>query len=99
MQKLITPMLAVKFLYLRNLQITLGDGDIRRGFSYDYFSIVYFLDACPVLENFVLCVSNFFLQLAKTLSCICLRTVKPLTPDVPMFAGITDSRKKEFDFC
>jgi hypothetical protein len=68
MQKLITPMLAAKFLYLRNLQITLGDGDIRRGFSYDYFSIVYFLDACPVLENFVLWVRNFFLQLAKTIS-------------------------------
>ncbi|KAM0910449.1 hypothetical protein ACQ4PT_014127 [Festuca glaucescens] len=57
-EKLITPMLAAKFLYLRNLQISLGDGDIRRGFSYDYFSLVYFLDACPVLENFVLCVSQ-----------------------------------------
>jgi hypothetical protein len=60
MQKLSTPKLAAKFFFLRNLQIFLGDGDIR-GFSYDYFSLIFFLDACPVLEDFVLCVSNFFL--------------------------------------
>jgi hypothetical protein len=60
MQKLSTPMLPAKFLYLRNLQILLDDGDVR-GFSYDYYSLVYFLDACPVLEDFVLCVSNFLL--------------------------------------
>ncbi|CAM0951840.1 unnamed protein product [Alopecurus aequalis] len=54
-EMLSTPMLATKFLYLRNLQIFLSDGD-KRGFSYDYFSLVYFLDACPVLEDFVLCV-------------------------------------------
>uniref|UniRef100_A0ACD5XWX2 Uncharacterized protein n=1 Tax=Avena sativa TaxID=4498 RepID=A0ACD5XWX2_AVESA len=56
-EMLSTPSLAAKFLYLRNLQIFLGDGD-RRGFSYDYFSLVYFLDACPVLEDFVLCISQ-----------------------------------------
>nr|XP_051188256.1 uncharacterized protein LOC127301974 isoform X5 [Lolium perenne]XP_051188257.1 uncharacterized protein LOC127301974 isoform X5 [Lolium perenne]XP_051188258.1 uncharacterized protein LOC127301974 isoform X5 [Lolium perenne]XP_051188259.1 uncharacterized protein LOC127301974 isoform X5 [Lolium perenne] len=56
-EKLSTPMLAARFLFLRNLLIFLGDGNTR-GFSYDYFSLVYFLDACPVLEDFVLCVSQ-----------------------------------------
>nr|XP_051188255.1 uncharacterized protein LOC127301974 isoform X4 [Lolium perenne] len=56
-KKLSTPMLAARFLFLRNLLIFLGDGNTR-GFSYDYFSLVYFLDACPVLEDFVLCVSQ-----------------------------------------
>uniref|UniRef100_A0ACD5Y192 Uncharacterized protein n=1 Tax=Avena sativa TaxID=4498 RepID=A0ACD5Y192_AVESA len=55
-EMLSTPSLAAKFRYLRNLQIFLR-GD-RRGFSYDYFSLVYFLDACPVLEDFVLCISQ-----------------------------------------
>ncbi|KAF7059440.1 hypothetical protein CFC21_066346 [Triticum aestivum] len=50
-----TPLLAVKLLYLKNLQIFLDDGQLG-GFSpaYDYFSLAYFLDACPVLENFIL---------------------------------------------
>ncbi|KAM3258329.1 hypothetical protein ACQJBY_050223 [Aegilops geniculata] len=54
-----TPILAVKFLFLKNLQIDLNDGQTG-GFSpsYDYFSLAYFLDACPVLEKFVLGVSQ-----------------------------------------
>jgi hypothetical protein len=60
MQILSTPKLAAKFMFLRNLQICLRDADHMRGFSYDYFSLVYFLDACPVLEDFILCVSNVF---------------------------------------
>ncbi|CAM0951931.1 unnamed protein product [Alopecurus aequalis] len=56
-EKVSTPLSAVKFLHLRNLEILLEEGD-RRGFSYDYFSLVYFLDACPILEDFVLCVSQ-----------------------------------------
>lgn len=54
-----TPLLAVKLLYLKNLQIFLDDGQMG-GFSpaYDYFSLAYFLDACPVLEDFVLGVSQ-----------------------------------------
>uniref|UniRef100_A0A453L3Z0 F-box domain-containing protein n=1 Tax=Aegilops tauschii subsp. strangulata TaxID=200361 RepID=A0A453L3Z0_AEGTS len=52
-----TPILPVKFLYLKNLRIFLHDRAMK-GFSpgYDYFSLVSFLDACPVLENFVLAV-------------------------------------------
>uniref|UniRef100_A0ACD5Y0P7 Uncharacterized protein n=1 Tax=Avena sativa TaxID=4498 RepID=A0ACD5Y0P7_AVESA len=57
-EMLSTPSLAAKFLYLRNLQIFLGDADHMRGFFYDYFSLVYFLDACPVVEDFVLCVTQ-----------------------------------------
>ncbi|XP_037442337.1 uncharacterized protein LOC119310821 isoform X1 [Triticum dicoccoides] len=52
-----TPILPVKFLYLKNLRIFLHDRGMK-GFSpgYDYFSLVSFLDACPVLENFILAV-------------------------------------------
>uniref|UniRef100_M8BUD5 Uncharacterized protein n=1 Tax=Aegilops tauschii TaxID=37682 RepID=M8BUD5_AEGTA len=59
MQMFNTPILAVKFLFLKNLQIDLNDGQTG-GFSpsYDYFSLAYFLDACPVLEKFVLGVSQ-----------------------------------------
>ncbi|XP_044948458.1 uncharacterized protein LOC123398012 [Hordeum vulgare subsp. vulgare] len=58
-EMLSTPILAVKFLYLKKLRIDLNDGQMG-GFSpaYDYFSLAYFLDACPVVERFVLSVSQ-----------------------------------------
>ncbi|XP_037463947.1 uncharacterized protein LOC119336012 isoform X1 [Triticum dicoccoides] len=58
-EMLSTPILAVKFLYLKKLRIDLNDLQMG-GFSpaYDYFSLAYFLDACPVVEKFVLGVSQ-----------------------------------------
>uniref|UniRef100_A0A0E0INN1 At1g61320/AtMIF1 LRR domain-containing protein n=1 Tax=Oryza nivara TaxID=4536 RepID=A0A0E0INN1_ORYNI len=45
----ITPMLPVKFLHLRNLNVYF---DGIRFQSYDYFSLASFLEACPALETF-----------------------------------------------
>uniref|UniRef100_A0A0D3HA22 At1g61320/AtMIF1 LRR domain-containing protein n=1 Tax=Oryza barthii TaxID=65489 RepID=A0A0D3HA22_9ORYZ len=45
----ITPMLPVKFLHLRNLNVYF---DGIRFQSYDYFSLSSFLEACPALETF-----------------------------------------------
>ncbi|XP_015690555.1 uncharacterized protein LOC102707202 isoform X2 [Oryza brachyantha] len=47
-----TPMVAAKFLHLKYLDITLSDANFSP--EYDYLSLVHFLDACPVLETFIL---------------------------------------------
>ncbi|KAL6840057.1 hypothetical protein ACP4OV_029867 [Aristida adscensionis] len=51
-----TPMLPTKFLYLKHLTIIIRDGTLSP--SYDYFSLVSFLDASPSLETFFLDVSQ-----------------------------------------
>uniref|UniRef100_A0A0E0EUZ7 At1g61320/AtMIF1 LRR domain-containing protein n=1 Tax=Oryza meridionalis TaxID=40149 RepID=A0A0E0EUZ7_9ORYZ len=48
-EEFITPMLPVKFLHLRNLNVYF---DGIRFQSYDYFSLASFLEACPALETF-----------------------------------------------
>ncbi|KAJ1266912.1 hypothetical protein BS78_07G016600 [Paspalum vaginatum] len=50
-----TPMLPTKFLKLRDLAISLREWSISP--SYDYFSLISFLDACPSLETLYLDVS------------------------------------------
>ncbi|KAL6856937.1 hypothetical protein ACP4OV_018319 [Aristida adscensionis] len=56
-----TPMLPTKFLYLKHLTISLISS---RAFSpsYDYFSLVSFLDACPSLETLFLDVSQKLME-------------------------------------
>lgn len=51
-----TPMAAAKFLHLKHLEIYLV-GDISEG--YDYFSLISFLDASPVLKTFIVGVSRY----------------------------------------
>ncbi|XP_066160493.1 uncharacterized protein [Oryza sativa Japonica Group] len=51
-----TPMLPTKFLYLKHLTICLSSGTFSP--SYDYFSLVSFLDASPSLETLNLDVTN-----------------------------------------
>uniref|UniRef100_A0ACD5ZEL5 Uncharacterized protein n=1 Tax=Avena sativa TaxID=4498 RepID=A0ACD5ZEL5_AVESA len=53
-----TPILPIKFLHLKNLTISLEEGDGPFSPAYDYLSMVSFLDACPVLEAFELTVSQ-----------------------------------------
>jgi hypothetical protein len=53
MQKANTPVLRSKFLHLKKLTISLS----TITFSYDYFSLVSLLGACPSLETLVLDVS------------------------------------------
>uniref|UniRef100_J3MA04 At1g61320/AtMIF1 LRR domain-containing protein n=1 Tax=Oryza brachyantha TaxID=4533 RepID=J3MA04_ORYBR len=48
-----TPMLPTKFLYLKHLTICFPSG-LTFSPSYDYFSLVSFLDASPSLETFIL---------------------------------------------
>ncbi|KAL5206407.1 hypothetical protein ABZP36_034616 [Zizania latifolia] len=56
-ERLNTPMVAAKFLHVKHLRIYLDPyGAIPPG--YDYFSLVSFLDACPVLETFFLAVTQ-----------------------------------------
>jgi hypothetical protein len=55
MQMANTPMLHSKFLHLKKLSIALSARTFTP--SYDYFSLVSFLDACPSLETLVLDVS------------------------------------------
>ncbi|CAN6229825.1 unnamed protein product, partial [Urochloa humidicola] len=55
-----TPMVANQFLHLKHLNIDLDDDDDddETAFrSYDYLSLVSFLDASPVLETFILSVN------------------------------------------
>lgn len=61
MQDFSTAILHAKFRCLKNLEIDF-DHEGQGGFSpgYDYFSLVNILDACPLLETFVLYVSHFF---------------------------------------
>jgi hypothetical protein len=66
-QRVNTPIVADKFLHVKHLNIYLGDdydGVVTP--SYDYLSLPSFLDACPVLESFVLSVS-FLLMLQRCL--------------------------------
>lgn len=51
-----TPILPAKFLHLKQLEISLGVAEGAFSPTYDYFSLVYFLDACPSLETFILSV-------------------------------------------
>ncbi|CAO2211613.1 unnamed protein product, partial [Urochloa humidicola] len=48
-----TPMLPTKFMYLKQLTISTTTG-LTFPPSYDYFSLVSFLDASPLLETLVL---------------------------------------------
>jgi hypothetical protein len=52
MQMVDTPMLPTKLLYLKHLTISLFAWTFSR--AYDYFSLVSFFDASPLLEVFVL---------------------------------------------
>ncbi|CAL5009103.1 unnamed protein product [Urochloa decumbens] len=52
-----TPMLPSKFLYLKHLSIHMTSG-LSFSPSYDYFSLVSFLDASPSLETLILDVSQ-----------------------------------------
>jgi hypothetical protein len=66
-QKVNTPIVADKFLHVKHLNIYLGDDyDGAVTPSYNYLSLAWFLDACPVLESFVLSVS-FLLMLQRCL--------------------------------
>uniref|UniRef100_A0A0D3FFI0 Uncharacterized protein n=1 Tax=Oryza barthii TaxID=65489 RepID=A0A0D3FFI0_9ORYZ len=49
-----TPTAPGKFLHLRYLSITFAGWRFSR--AYDYFSLVSFLDASPLLETFILCI-------------------------------------------
>ncbi|RLM73862.1 hypothetical protein C2845_PM15G23460 [Panicum miliaceum] len=53
------PMVADKFLHLKDLDIYIGDDDDDEDVAivYDYLSLISFLDACPALESFVLTIS------------------------------------------
>uniref|UniRef100_A0ACD5Z6U1 Uncharacterized protein n=1 Tax=Avena sativa TaxID=4498 RepID=A0ACD5Z6U1_AVESA len=54
-----TPMLSSKLIHLKNLEIgVLGSSVEAFSPSYDVFSLVSFLDACPVLESFILWVEQ-----------------------------------------
>ncbi|XBH58751.1 hypothetical protein VPH35_080132 [Triticum aestivum] len=53
-----TPIVPVKFLHLKYLSISLEAEHGAFPPVYDYFSLVSFLDACPVLETFHLAVSQ-----------------------------------------
>lgn len=53
-----TPMLPTKFLYLKNLIIYITSGTSFSP-SYDYFSLVSFLDASPFLETLILDVRHY----------------------------------------
>jgi hypothetical protein len=53
MQRIDTPMLPTKFMFLKYLLIDL-DTEWSSFPSYDYFSLASFLDASPLLETFIL---------------------------------------------
>ncbi|KAF8651310.1 hypothetical protein HU200_063565 [Digitaria exilis] len=54
-----TPMVTNEFLHLKYLNIELAAADDENVFgTYDYLSLVSFLDASPVLETFILSVST-----------------------------------------
>ncbi|KAL6600444.1 hypothetical protein ACP70R_045244 [Stipagrostis hirtigluma subsp. patula] len=55
-----TPLLPTKFLYLKHLAISLHGWMLSP--SYDYFSLVSFLDASPSLETLVLNLSQVHMQ-------------------------------------
>ncbi|CAM0952003.1 unnamed protein product [Alopecurus aequalis] len=47
-----TPSVPGKFLHLKHLNIHLEDLSGAFSPDYDYFSLIFFLDACPILETF-----------------------------------------------
>ncbi|KAM3400100.1 hypothetical protein ACQJBY_005159 [Aegilops geniculata] len=51
-----TPIVTAKFLHLKLLEICLSAAEGAFSPAYDYLSLVFFLDACPVLETFKLSV-------------------------------------------
>lgn len=52
-----TPVVADKFLHLKYLEIYLGGACEAFSPSYDYLSLVSFLDVSPLLETFIPSVS------------------------------------------
>ncbi|XP_062192882.1 F-box/LRR-repeat protein At4g14103-like [Phragmites australis] len=56
-----TPMLPTKFLYLKHLSIYMRSG-LTFSPSYDYFSLVSFLDASPSLETLILDVAQVLMK-------------------------------------
>lgn len=64
MQRVNTPIVPVKFLHLKYLDIFLAIGEGGFSPAYDYFSLVSFLDASPILESFVLAVSLRFAKMS-----------------------------------
>ncbi|KAF7023814.1 hypothetical protein CFC21_036248 [Triticum aestivum] len=58
-ERVSTPMVADKFLHIKHLNIYLGEDDGGAVTpAYDYLSLASFLDACPVLESFILSVDQ-----------------------------------------
>ncbi|XP_020198483.1 uncharacterized protein [Aegilops tauschii subsp. strangulata] len=51
-----TPIITAKFLHLKLLEICLSVAEGAFSPAYDYLSLAFFLDACPVLETFKLSV-------------------------------------------
>uniref|UniRef100_A0A0D9WJ56 F-box domain-containing protein n=1 Tax=Leersia perrieri TaxID=77586 RepID=A0A0D9WJ56_9ORYZ len=51
-----TPIAPIRFLHLKCLTISLEELSGVFSPAYDYLSLAYFLDACPVLETFILTV-------------------------------------------
>ncbi|CAL5029666.1 unnamed protein product [Urochloa decumbens] len=62
-ERVSTPMVPDKFLHVKHLNIYLGGGDDGAVTpTYDYLSLASFLDACPVLERFILSVNQGGMQ-------------------------------------
>lgn len=68
-----TPTGPGKFLHLRYLRITFATW--RFSWAYDYFSLASFLDACPSLETFILCISQKEKHDLTFKDAICLRQI------------------------
>jgi hypothetical protein len=61
LQKVNTPMLAVKFLYLKHLEIVLVEPSLSP--DYDFCSLASFLDGSPSLDTLILHVSHLSSQI------------------------------------
>ncbi|KAM3406520.1 hypothetical protein ACQJBY_000556 [Aegilops geniculata] len=58
-----TPIVSAKFLHLKLLEICLSVAEGSFPPAYDYLSLAFFLDACPVLETFKLSVCQTRMKL------------------------------------
>jgi hypothetical protein len=85
-----TPSVPDKFLHLEHLDICLEVLNETFCPNYDYFSLVHFLDACPMLETFRLDVSHFILNVH--LSPTVLRTIN-LIQVCCSYAGCADTHE------
>ena len=65
-----TPAVPRKFLHLKHLNIHLEVYSGPFSPNYDYFSLLFFLDACHILWTFKLEVSHFILHNIYSLRCI-----------------------------